>query len=73
MEREAKKTAAATRSEHRQKNTDPDIAMLQDELGRHLGLPVELQCHKDGSGELRIRYSRPEELDGVLLRLRRAL
>ncbi len=51
--------------------TDPDVAALQDELTRTLGLPVEIWCKKSGAGEMRIRYTRPAELDGVLSRLRR--
>jgi len=47
------------------------VAALQEELTRRLGLPVTLNCRRNGSGELRIAYTRPEELDGVLKRLRR--
>jgi ParB family transcriptional regulator, chromosome partitioning protein len=50
---------------------DVDVAALQEELTRRLGLPVSLVCRRNGSGELRISYTRPEELDGVLTRLRR--
>jgi ParB family transcriptional regulator, chromosome partitioning protein len=50
---------------------DVDVAALQEELTRRLGLPVSLVCRRNGSGELRIAYTRPEELDGVLERLRR--
>ncbi len=52
---------------------DADIAALQDELMRTLGLPVALHCKKNGSGELKISYSRAQELDGVLRRLRTAI
>ena len=50
--------------------TDADVAALQDELTRRLGLPVEIKCRKNGSGELCIHYTRPIELDGVLRKLR---
>jgi ParB family chromosome partitioning protein len=60
---DAKKSAAA--------RVDVDVAALQEELTRRLGLPVSLVCRRNGSGELRIAYTRPEELDGVLTRLRR--
>lgn len=50
---------------------DVDIAALQDELTRKLGLPVSLTSKRNGAGELRISFTRPEELDGVLTRLRR--
>jgi ParB family chromosome partitioning protein len=54
-----------------QAQVDVDVAALQEELTRRLGLPVSLVCRRNGSGELRIAYTRPEELDGVLKRLRR--
>lgn len=72
MEQHAKQAARGTAGHGGSKVTvDADVAALQDELTRKLGLPVELKCRKNGSGELRIRYTRPEELDGVLSRLRR--
>jgi len=52
---------------------DADVAALQDELMRILGLPISLNCNKNGSGELKISYARAEELDGVLKRLRMPL
>lgn len=72
MEREAKLAAKSGTSAAAlaKGETDADIAALQDELTRKLGLPVVLNCKKNGSGELRIGYTRPEELDGVLRRLR---
>jgi len=73
MEREAKKAAQGKLSNPKKPATDADVAALQDELSRKLGLPVTFQCKKNGAGELRIAYTRPEELDGVLKRLRRPL
>lgn len=71
MEREAKKAAQQKDSKPKVKEIDADVAALQDELSRILGLPVSFVCKKSGAGELRIAYTRPEELDGVLKRLRR--
>jgi ParB family chromosome partitioning protein len=73
MEQHAKKAVRSDVSGRSGKAApvDPDVAALQDELTRKLGLPVTLRCKQDGSGELRISYTRPEELDGVLSRLRR--
>jgi len=70
MEQEAKRMANKAR---RTPSPTPDanIAALQDELTRHLGLPVVLAHKNNGSGELKIRYGRAEELDGVLQRLRK--
>jgi len=68
MEKEAKRS---TKQEIvKAKMEDADVLALQDELTRKLGLPVNLMCRKNGSGELKIGYTRPEELDGVLSRLR---
>ncbi len=49
---------------------DADVAALQNALSRNLGLQVEFRCKSKGSGELCIRYSRLEELDAVLAKLR---
>lgn len=73
MEREGKKAAQRRDNPPKEKETDADVAALQDELSRILGLPVSFVCKKSGAGELRIAYTRPEELDGVLKRLRRPL
>lgn len=70
MEKEAKKAASHKSKPAAHKEIDADVAALQDELTRTLGLPVHLNCKKSGAGELRISYTRPEELDGVLKRLR---
>ena len=69
MEREAKKASKDPVSIVKAE-PDADVVALQEELTRKLGLPVEVICKKSGSGELRISYTRPAELDGVLRRLR---
>ena len=69
MEREAKRAARPAVKE-RKDVVDADIAALEDELTRKLGLPVHVLCKKDGSGELRISYTQAAELDGVLRKLR---
>ncbi len=69
MEKEARK-AAKEPGAVRKVAIDADVAALQDELTRKLGLPTEVTCKANGSGELRIRYTRPAELDGVLRKLR---
>ncbi len=73
MEREAKKASQGKSVKAKAEEIDADIAALQDELSRSLGLPVAFRCKKSGAGELRIAYTRPQELDGVLKRLRRPL
>ncbi len=69
MEREAKRAAAAAASPAQQEQ-DADVRALQEELERKLGLPVQLIFRRNGSGELRIRYTSPRELEGVLRKLR---
>ncbi len=69
MEREAKRAAAAAASPAKQEQ-DADVRALQEELERKLGLPVQLIFRRNGSGELRIRYTSPRELEGVLRKLR---
>jgi len=73
MEREAKRSTQQKGTTAKTKSVDADVAALQEELSRKLGLPVTFQCKKSGAGELRIAYTRPEELDGVLKRLRKPL
>ncbi|MDX8410997.1 MAG: ParB/RepB/Spo0J family partition protein [Mariprofundaceae bacterium] len=69
VEQQAKAVASGMKTKQ-VKKVDVDIVHLQEELTRVLGLPVELKCKASGSGELRIRFTRPKELDGVLSRLR---
>lgn len=73
MEKEAKRAAMQKTKPTAAKPIDADVAALQDELTRTLGLPVHLNCRKSGAGELKISYTRPEELDDVLKRLRARL
>lgn len=71
MESHARKAqSSASISKTSGRTMDADVAALQDELTRRLGLPVEITCRKNGGGELKIRYSQAAELDGVLTRLR---
>jgi len=69
MEQEAKR-AAKEPVGRKPQEPDADVLALQDELTRKLGLPVEIICRKNGSGELKFSYTRPAELDGVLKKLR---
>jgi len=73
MEKEAKRVSNEHVSRPSGAPVDADVAALQDELMRTLGLPVTLHCKKNGAGELKISYSRAQELDGVLRRLRTTL
>lgn len=67
---EAARKAARPATNKPPKDVDADVLALQEELTRKLGLSVELLCKSGGGGELRIRYTQPAELDGVLRKLR---
>ncbi len=45
---------------------DPNIRKLQDELSERLGAEVTIKHDSRGHGELKIRYSSLDELDGIL-------
>jgi len=70
METHAKQAQTSAVKPRVSSAVDADVAALQDELTRRLGLVVEIFCRKNGGGEMRIRYSKASELDGVLTRLR---
>lgn len=70
MEAHAKNAQIAAAHPPAKHVVDADVVALQDELTRRLGLVVEISCRKNGRGEMRIKYSKPDELDGVLAKLR---
>jgi len=50
----------------RNKQLDPDIKKLQDDLSEKLGASVQLQHTAKGKGKLIIKYGNLDELEGVL-------
>jgi ParB family chromosome partitioning protein len=48
---------------------DNNVVRLENRLGDHLGAPVTLKHNNKGKGELKIRYSSLDELDGILKHL----
>ncbi len=60
---------AASRS--RKPERSPDIVRLEQELTETLCAPVSLKHRAGGKGEMTIRYTSLDELDGILERLRR--
>lgn len=50
--------------------TDPDIARLEQRLAERLGSPVQIKHGSKGKGQLVIRYSSLDELQGVLAHIR---
>ncbi|WP_277052972.1 ParB/RepB/Spo0J family partition protein [Zestomonas thermotolerans] len=49
---------------------DPDISRLEQRLAEKLGAPVQIKHGKKGKGQLVIRYSSLDELQGVLAHIR---
>jgi ParB family chromosome partitioning protein len=52
------------------KSPDPDVARLETEIAERLGAPVSIRHSRKGRGEVIIRYSSLDELDGILTHLR---
>ncbi|OEC34510.1 chromosome partitioning protein, ParB family [Pseudomonas cuatrocienegasensis] len=50
--------------------TDPDISRLEQRLAERLGSPVQIKHGSKGKGQLVIRYSSLDELQGVLAHIR---
>lgn len=53
-----------------QRPSDPDVQVLQRRLMDHLGASVQIRQRHNGAGELVIKYTSYEELDGVLRRVK---
>ncbi len=49
---------------------DPDIMRLEQRLAERLGAPVQIRHGQKGKGQLVIRYSSLDELQGVLAHIR---
>jgi len=50
--------------------SDPDIKRLEQRLAERLGSPVQIKHGEKGKGQLVIRYSSLDELQGVLAHIR---
>ena len=53
-----------------EESNDPNIRHLENELSELLGMPVTLKQKSPKAGELNIKYSSLEELEGVLERIK---
>ncbi len=49
---------------------DPDIQRLENDLTNRLGAKVSVKHKKSGGGILSIKYSSPDELEGILSKIR---
>jgi len=62
--------AGAKPPKHTTNATDPDVQVLQRRLMDHLGASVQIRQRRNGAGEVLIKYTSLEELDGVLRRVK---
>jgi ParB family chromosome partitioning protein len=53
------------------RRVDGDVARLETELAEALGAPVRIEPTRKGAGRIVIRYSSLDQLDGILIKLRR--
>lgn len=60
--------ASSDQSKNAQSN--PDVERLERDLSEKLGAPVSVKYNDAGKGQLSIRYSSLDELDGILARIR---
>ncbi|CCQ11323.1 Chromosome (plasmid) partitioning protein ParB / Stage 0 sporulation protein J [Pseudoalteromonas luteoviolacea B = ATCC 29581] len=51
------------------KEKDPDVHLLEQQLGENLGAKVEINYNQKGKGKLVISYSSLDELDGIISRI----
>nr|WP_026878833.1 ParB/RepB/Spo0J family partition protein [Ignatzschineria larvae] len=52
---------------------DPDLLSLERNLSEILGAMTEIKTRKKGKGEVVIRYNSLDELDGILLKIKRSM
>jgi ParB family transcriptional regulator, chromosome partitioning protein len=63
--------AARRKSRTATAGRDADLLRLQEELAESLGARVRIDVASKGAGRVVIAYSSLEQLDGILVRLRR--
>lgn len=69
LSRKALEEETETSTPDTNNNTDKDILSLQEQLGEKVGVPVDIQHSKKGSGKLVFKYNNLDELDGILAHL----
>lgn len=53
-----------------QKPADPDVSRLETKLSDRLGATVQIKARKNGQGQILIKYSSLDVLDGIITRLK---
>jgi len=64
------KASGGGSKEKEEKDLDPNIRRLQDELSEKLGAPVQIQHGGGGKGKVVVSYHSLDELDGILAHIR---
>jgi len=62
--------ASGGSKDREEKDLDPNIRRLQDELSEKLGAPVQIQHGGGGKGKVVVSYHSLDELDGILAHIR---
>jgi ParB family transcriptional regulator, chromosome partitioning protein len=68
--RDAQNPKAKTKSAKKSVPQDPDIAVLERELGEKLAAKVSIRHGRGGKGQLVVTYHSVDELEGILERIR---
>lgn len=72
-ERLVKLQLAGNAKDMKKAEKDPDILSLERNLSEILGAMTEIKARKKGKGEVVIRYNSLDELDGILLKIKRSM
>jgi ParB family chromosome partitioning protein len=70
--RQAEHRSEAKKPPTGRKRQDPNISQMETGISNHLGLKVQIIHKGDKGGEIRVRYTRLEQLDEVARRLSKA-
>jgi ParB family transcriptional regulator, chromosome partitioning protein len=68
--RDAQNPKTKTKSAKKSVSQDPDIAVLERELGEKLAAKVSIRHGRGGKGQLVVTYHSVDELEGILERIR---
>ena len=68
--RDVQSPKAKTKSAKKSVSQDPDIAVLERELGEKLAAKVSIRHGRGGKGQLVVTYHSVDELEGILERIR---
>ncbi|WP_189364603.1 ParB/RepB/Spo0J family partition protein [Ignatzschineria ureiclastica] len=72
-ERLVKQQLAGNVKDVKKTEKDPDLLSLERNLSEVLGAMTEIKARKKGKGEVVIRYNSLDELDGILLKIKRSV